>query len=86
MPNLPTEVPATGARLGPSTAPSVVAHTIKERWRPRNAAGARSTAAYRAWKLAAVAAPNRKNPGNRSGIDPRVAAKRTMIAPAAAIR
>ena len=44
-------VPAHGLRRrpapgsGPTTAPSVVAHTIKERWRPRSAAGARSTAA-----------------------------------------
>src|SRR5689334_18694532 len=43
-PYRPTDVPATGARLGPATAPRVVAQTISERWRPRSAGGARSIA------------------------------------------
>jgi hypothetical protein len=57
-----------------------------ERWRPRSVAGARSTAAYRACKPAAVPPPKRKKPVNRSGIELRTAAVTTTSAPTAATR
>jgi hypothetical protein len=50
------------ARLGPSTEPTVVAHTTRDRSRPRRAGDARSAAAYRAWSPQAVAAPKANSP------------------------
>src|SRR5687768_2950276 len=86
MPYRLSVAPASDARLGPATPPIVVAQTIIERCRPYSAAGARSTAAYRAWRLAALPAPKRKNPANKSGTDRVIAARTTRTPPSAATR
>ena len=61
-------------RLGPMTAPTVVDHTTSESARPICRGSARSTAANRDCRLAAVLAPNRTSPsstiGRRSALAP----------------
>jgi hypothetical protein len=51
--------------LGPSTDPTVVAHTTRASARPRCAGTARSAAAYRACSEQAVDAPNANTPSKR---------------------
>ena len=60
----PTAVPGW-MRFGPATAPTVTAHTTVERARPRCSGAARSTAANRACRLAAVPTPIPAAPSTR---------------------
>ena len=78
--------PAGPARLGPTTAPTVVAQTTVESDRPRVAAGARSVAAYRDPLLAAVVEPSRIAPTSSSVIDPITPATTARTAPPAPSR
>ena len=73
-------------RLGPTTAPSVVAQTTVERARARVSAGARSVAAYRAPLLAAVVAPSIAAPTSSSGMEDTTPARTATRAPEAPIR
>src|SRR5690606_23721826 len=53
-------------RLGPATAPIVVAQMTIDIARPRAAASTPSVAAYRDWRFAALATPNRPRPTRSS--------------------
>ena len=81
-----TSVPASGLKLGASTAPTVVAQTTSESCRPRRFGSARSTAAYRAWRLPVETPPKRNMPTKSSGTDRVTAATTTSAAPKAPIR
>jgi hypothetical protein len=82
----PGRIFSSGAgRLGPITAPTVVDQTTSESERPRIDGSARSTAAYRAASLPALAAPKTKNPANSKGWDRVIAANSTATAPAAPV-
>ncbi len=62
----PTRAPGR-IRLGPATAPTVTAHTTIARDRPRCSGSARSTAAKRACRLAAVPRPSRAAASSSTG-------------------
>ncbi len=77
-----TEAPGP-VRLGPTTAPIVVDQTTRERARPTWPGLARSTAAKRDCRLAAVLAPNSRRPPSRIGSDSVSAPRMTTPAPVA---
>ncbi len=70
-------------RLGPTTAPTVVDHTTSDRARPIWSGAARSTAAKRDCRLAAVLAPNSVRPARMTHSDSSSAPRTTMAAPSA---
>ena len=84
--------PPGSARFGPSTAPIVPDHTTMDSALPRRSGTARSIAAKRACKPAAVAVPKRNMPSSSSGkatvdgVSPaeRTAAAMTTTAPTTA--
>ena len=73
-------------RLGPATAPMVVAHTTVDSARARWCSGARSVAAYRAPLLAAVVEPSSTAPTSSSAIEPTTPASTASTAPPAPSR
>ena len=79
----PTTAPGW-IRLGPATAPIVMAHTTADRERPRCSASARSTAAKRACRLAAVPTPTPAAPRTRNTKMPETTDTTMRSAPARA--
>ena len=73
-------------RLGPATAPMVVAQTTIESARPRCSGSARSVAAYLAPLLAAVVEPSISAPSSSSGIEEIAPATTASTAPPAPTR
>ena len=73
--------PPGPVRLGPSTTPTVVAHTTVANARARVLAVARSVAAYRACRLVAVPLPNRVEPSITRRNDPTALPVMTTHAP-----
>src|SRR5690606_31467435 len=69
------------ARLGPSTEPTVAAHTTSDRARARCAGAARSVAAKRAASPAALPAPMSVIPSSSRGVDPTTVATVAASAP-----
>ena len=70
--------------MGPDTAPTVVAHTTRERSRERVLSLAISVAANRDWRLTAVPTPMRARPTSNSGKKATIVDTMVTIAPEAA--
>ena len=79
----PTTAPGW-IRLGPATAPMVMAQTTADRERPRCSGSARSTAANRAWRFAAVPTPTPAAPTTRKAKTPETTDTTMSTAPARA--
>ncbi len=75
--------PAGPLRLGPATAPTVVAQTTTDSARPRERGSARSVAAYREALLAAVVEPSSTAPTSSRASDPTAPATTASAAPVA---
>src|SRR3954471_15989157 len=82
----PSRARAGSARLGPLTAPLVVAHSTTDSARARRCGAARSVPAYRAARVVAVAAPRSAEAAIRDGQLPRTTATAAARAPAVAVR
>jgi hypothetical protein len=77
---------ASGAMLGPSTTPTVVTQTTSESCRARRSGSAKSIAAYRACRLAALDPPKNNVPSSSSGTESTNAATTTSAAPTSPTR
>ena len=86
MPSDLASAPPTPVRLGPATAPIVVAQTTTDRARARCSSVARSVAAYRDPLLTAVVAPSSTAPASSTSIDPTTPATTASTAPTAPAR
>ncbi len=78
--------PAKPVRLGPATAPMVVAHTTSESALARRCGLARSVAAYLDWLFAAVVEPSSAAPNSSVGKESMTPASTASPAPAAPSR
>ena len=83
MPSAPAASAVGPVKLGPATAPIVVAHTTSDNARPRTSFRARSTAVYRARPFAAVVKPSRAEPARSRANEPATAASAHARPPAA---